>query len=40
MFLRQHKYTVDLLEHVGMAECKPYATLVDTQGKVSTTGPR
>jgi hypothetical protein len=39
MFLHQRQYTVDLLERTGMAECKPCATPVDTQGKVSAAGP-
>jgi hypothetical protein len=39
MFLHQRQYTVDLLGRVGMAECKPYVTPVDTQGKVSAAGP-
>jgi hypothetical protein len=39
MFLHQCQYTIDLLEHAGMAECKPCATPVDTQGKVSAVGP-
>jgi hypothetical protein len=39
MFLHQRQYIVDLLERAGMAECKPCAAPVDTQGKVSTVGP-
>jgi hypothetical protein len=39
MFLHQRQYTVDLLERAGMAECKPCATPVDTQGKVCAAGP-
>jgi hypothetical protein len=39
MFLHQRQYTVDLLERAGMAKCKPCATSVDTQGKVSAAGP-
>ena len=39
LLLHQRQYIVDLLERTGMAECKPYATPVDTQGKVSTAGP-
>jgi hypothetical protein len=35
MFLHQRQYTVDLLERASMSECKPCATPVDTQGKVS-----
>jgi hypothetical protein len=38
MFLHQRQYTVDLLEHAGMAECKPFVTPVYTQGKVSAAG--
>jgi hypothetical protein len=40
MSLHQRQYTVDLLEHAGMAECKPYATPVDMQGKVSAAAPQ
>jgi hypothetical protein len=39
LFLHQRQYTVDILERVGMVECKPCATPVDTQGKLSATGP-
>jgi hypothetical protein len=39
MFLHQRQYTVDILERVGMADCKPCATPVDTQGKLSVVGP-
>jgi hypothetical protein len=40
LFLHQRQYTVNLLERAGMAECKPCATPVDTQGKVSVAAPR
>jgi hypothetical protein len=39
MFLHQRQYTVDILEHAGMADCKPCSTPVDTQGKISDNGP-
>jgi hypothetical protein len=39
LLLHQRQYTVDLLERAGMAECKPCATPVDTQGKVSAVSP-
>jgi hypothetical protein len=39
LFLHQRQYTVDILERDGMADCKPCATPVDTQGKLSTAGP-
>jgi hypothetical protein len=39
LFLHQRQYTVDILERAGMVECKPCATPVDTQGKLSATGP-
>jgi hypothetical protein len=39
LFLHQRQYTVDILERAGMVECKPCATLVETQGKLSATGP-
>jgi hypothetical protein len=39
MFLHQRQYTVDILDRAGMAECKPCTTLVDTQGKLSASGP-
>jgi hypothetical protein len=39
MFLHQRQYTVDVLDRAGMAECKPCATPVDTQGKLSAIGP-
>ena len=29
--IHQHQYTLDILECAGMADCKPYTTLVDTQ---------
>jgi hypothetical protein len=39
LFLHQWQYTVDILERAGMAECKPCATPVDTQSKLSAIGP-
>jgi hypothetical protein len=39
LFLHQRQYTVDILERAGMVDCKPCATPVDTQGKLSATGP-
>jgi hypothetical protein len=39
LFLHQQQYTVDILERAGMVECKPCATPVDTQGKLSAAGP-
>jgi hypothetical protein len=40
LFLHQRQYTVDILERASMVECKPCATPVDTQGKLSATAPR
>ena len=39
MFLHQRQHTVDILERASMAKCKPCATPVDTQGKLSATAP-
>jgi hypothetical protein len=39
MFLHQRQYIVDVLDRAGMADCKPCATPVDTQGKLSAIGP-
>jgi hypothetical protein len=36
-FLSQHKYTADVLERAGMANCKPLSTSVDTKQKLSNT---
>jgi hypothetical protein len=36
LFLQQRQYTLDILEHTSMTECKPYTTTVDTQAKVSS----
>lgn len=36
MFLHQHQYIGDILEYAGMANCEPYASSVDTQGKASS----
>ncbi|XP_021741374.1 uncharacterized protein LOC110707661 [Chenopodium quinoa] len=41
LFLSQQKYAQEILERVGMASCKPAATPVDTQSKLSAkTGPK
>ena len=37
LFLSQRQYVVDLLQHVGMAECHSTATPVDTRAKLSAT---
>jgi hypothetical protein len=39
LFLHQRQYTVDILERAGMADCKPCATPMYTQGKLSAVGP-
>jgi hypothetical protein len=40
LFLTQHQFALDVLEHAGMMDCKPVSTSVDTHAKVSTTfGP-
>jgi hypothetical protein len=40
LFLSQHQYALDILEHAGMVDCKPVSTSVDTQAKVSVeSGP-
>jgi hypothetical protein len=39
LFLHQRQYTVDILERAGMAECRPCATPVNTQGKLFAAGP-
>lgn len=36
LFLSQSTYTIDIIARVDMALCKPYATLVDTKLKLST----
>jgi hypothetical protein len=36
LFLNQRRYTVDILERAGVADCKPCTTPVDTQGMVSS----
>ena len=40
MFLPQRQYIVDVLDRAGMADCKPCATQVDMQGKLSAAAPR
>nr|CAB3451012.1 unnamed protein product [Digitaria exilis] len=35
LFLHQRQYALDILERAGMVDCKPCATPVDTQGKLS-----
>ncbi|XP_066374684.1 uncharacterized mitochondrial protein AtMg00810-like [Miscanthus floridulus] len=35
LFLSQRQYMQEILDHVGMAACKPCSTLVDTCSKVS-----
>jgi hypothetical protein len=35
LFLCQRQYTIDILEWVGMYDCKPYFTPSDTQVKLS-----
>lgn len=36
LFLQQHHYTMDILDHVGMTSCKPCSIPVDTQAKLSS----
>ncbi|GKD80242.1 ribonuclease H-like domain-containing protein, partial [Tanacetum coccineum] len=38
MFLSQKKYAVDILERVGMVNCNPSQTPIDTKSKLGTTG--
>jgi hypothetical protein len=35
LFLHQRQYAIDILERVGMSDCKPCSTSVDTQAKLS-----
>ena len=37
LFLSQSTYASDIIARAGMASCKPFATLVDTKHKLSTT---
>lgn len=40
LILSQHKYAKEILERAGMTDCKPVATPVDTQAKLSaSSGP-
>ena len=36
LFLHQRQYALDILERVGMTDCMPCSTPVDTQAKLST----
>jgi hypothetical protein len=36
LFLYQRQHAQDILEAVGMSDCKPWTTPVDTQAKVSS----
>jgi hypothetical protein len=36
LFLHQRQYAQDILERVGMSDCRPCSTPVDTQAKVSS----
>ena len=38
LFLSQHQYMLDILERAGMADCKPCATPVDINPKLSADG--
>ena len=38
MILSQRQYLLDILERAGMTACKPCATPVDTQAKLSALG--
>ncbi|GJY28495.1 ribonuclease H-like domain-containing protein [Tanacetum coccineum] len=38
MFLSQKKYAVEILEHVGIVNCNPSRTPVDTESKLGSTG--
>ncbi|KAJ0928551.1 putative RNA-directed DNA polymerase [Helianthus annuus] len=37
LFLSQEKYALEILERVGLSDCQPAATPVDTQNKLSST---
>ena len=39
MFLSQHHYILELLDHAGMIGCKPCSTPIDTNAKLSADGP-
>jgi hypothetical protein len=38
-FLSQRHYMLEILEHVGMTDCKPCSTPIDTNAKLSANGP-
>ncbi|XP_022018838.1 uncharacterized mitochondrial protein AtMg00810-like [Helianthus annuus] len=38
MFLSQHAYAAEIVEHPGMSSCRPVHTPVDTHVKLSATG--
>jgi hypothetical protein len=38
LFLSQHQYMLDILDHAGMADCKPCSTPVDLNSKLSADG--
>ena len=39
LLLSQWQYMVDILDHAGMAECKPCSTPMDTNPKLAADGP-
>jgi hypothetical protein len=39
MFLSQHHYILEILDHAGMTDCKPCSTPIDTNAKLSANGP-
>jgi hypothetical protein len=39
LFLSQQQYMIDILERVGMSDCKPCSTPVDNCAKLSSEGP-
>ena len=38
LFLSQHQYMLDILDHAGMVDCKPCSTPVDINPKLSADG--